>query len=320
MSIFLHIMSHNIVPIFTLIALGFYLGRKFDLNLLTLSKLNLYLFMPAFMFVNLYSTTLRPEMLSVFLCGSSLLFANELLGRGISKIRNHDIGLSSAFKNSIMFNNSGNIGLSLIILVFGNPPFVVNGTTPYLTEALTAQIIILVLQNITTNTIGFFNAGRAMLDTKAALLQVFTMPSIYAVLAAFFFKWLQFDLTGTAIWPALDYLKGGLVPIALLTLGVQLAKTDFNFKDTDVYLSVFTRLILGPMLAAAFIHLFGFTGVIAQTLLIAYAVPTAVNTALIAIEMNNHENFAAQTVMTSTLLSAITLTGAIYAARLLFPV
>ncbi|WP_425059527.1 hypothetical protein [Sporomusa carbonis] len=74
------------------------------------------------------------------------------------------------------------------------------------------------------------------------------------------------------------------------------------------------------MLALISIYVWGFTGAVAQTVLIAYSVPTAVNTALIAVECDSCQNFASQTVIMSTIFSAVTLTLAIYAARIIFPV
>jgi predicted permease len=296
------------------------LSKKFDIDIRSLSKLNFYLLVPAFIFVNLYTTPISLTMLSVLFCAIALLITNDIIGRIVARIRHYDVGLTNAFKNSIMFNNSGNIGLSLIMLIFSSAPFVVDGKTPYLNEAITAQIIILVFQNITSNTLGFFNAGRASLKTKDSIIKVFSMPSIYAIPTALILKSIDFDFTETIIWPALDYLKDALVPIVLLTLGVQLSKTKFNFSNFDVHISVFIRLIIGPSLATLYIYFFGFTGVVAQTLFIAYSVPTAVNTALIAVECDSCQDFAAQAVMVSTLFSAVTLTLAIYIARVIFPV
>lgn len=320
MSIFLYILTHNIIPIFILIGLGFLLSKKFDLHIQSLSKLLFYLFMPSFMFCSVYTTPLHLNMAKVILFGFVMLLVNDLVGQLIAKIRNYDTGLTNAFKNSIMFNNSGNVGVSLITLIFASSPFVIDGKTPYLNEAITAQIMILVIQGISVNTLGFFNAGQAKKSRKDSLLQVLKMPAIYIIPLALTAQWLQVDITGTPLWPALNYLKGGMVPMALLTLGVQLAKTTFDFKDPEVHISVFTKLIAGPLLALLFIHIFKFDGVIAQTVFIAHSVPTAVNTALIAVECESCQDFASQTVMVSTILSAITLTGAIYAARILFPV
>ncbi|MDF2531155.1 MAG: transporter, partial [Clostridia bacterium] len=246
MSIFLHILSNNIVPIFTIIVLGFILSKKFDLNIYTLSKMNFYLLTPAFIFVNLYTAELDMDMIKVLFFCIIYLVINDLLARIIAKIRKYDIGLTNAFKNSIMFNNSGNIGLSLITLVFSSAPFVVDGKTPYLGQAISAQIIILVFMSLTMNTIGFYNAGRASRNLKDSIRQIFSLPAIYAIPLAIMFRFIELDLTTTPLWPTLIYIKDGLVPISLITLGVQLSKTEFNFKDMNVHIAVFARLILGP--------------------------------------------------------------------------
>jgi len=320
MAIFLHILGNNIIPIFIIIGLGYIISKKFDLSISTLSKLNFYLFVPGFIFYNLYTTNLSFDMLKIlFFCVIYLIF-NDVISRIISKIRKYDIGMTSAFKNSILFNNTGNIGVSLVTLIFGNAPYIIDGKTPYLNEALTSQIMILVFMNITMNTIGFYNAGRAKMNIKDSMRQIFTMPSIYAIPLALLLKYVKVDITTTPLWPTIVYIKDGLVPMALLTLGVQLSKTEFNFRDINVNIAAFTRLIIRPILALIFIYIFGFSGVLAQTVLISYSVPTAVNTALIAVECDNNQNFASQEVMVSTIFSAITLTSAIYIARVLFPI
>ncbi|NLI92939.1 MAG: AEC family transporter [Peptococcaceae bacterium] len=320
MSIFLYILGNNIIPVFIIIGLGFLLSKIFDLNIFTLSKLNFYLFVPGFIFFNLYTANLSLDILKILFLAVTYMIANDLLARIISKIRKYDVGMTNAFKNSIMFNNAGNIGVSLITLVFSNAPYVIGGKTPYLNQALTAQVIILTFINITMNTIGFYNAGKAKKNIKDSIYQILTMPSIYAILLALLLKYFNIDIITTPLWPTLQYIKDGLVPMALLTLGVQLSKTEFDFGNIDVNIAVFTRIIIGPILALLCIYLFDFSGVVAQTVLISYSVPTAVNTALIAVECDNYQNFASQEVMISTILSAITLTSAIYLAGILFPI
>ncbi|TGE39278.1 AEC family transporter [Desulfosporosinus fructosivorans] len=320
MAIFLYILSNNIVPVFIIIGLGFILGKKLDLNLSTLSKLNFYLFVPGFVFFYLYSTSLSWATLKILGFALVYMVINDLLARIMAKIRHYDLGMTNAFKNSIMFNNSGNIGVSLITLVFSSATYAVGGQTPYLNQAIAVQVIIFMCISITMNTIGFYNAGRARKNIRDSLSLIFTMPSIYVVLIALLLKYFTLDITDTPLWPAVGYIKDGLVPVALLSLGVQLSKTEFDFKNVDVNIAVITRLIVGPALAYIGIYLFGFTGVVAQTIFIAYSTPTAVNAALIAVEYDNYQNFAAQEVMMSTIYSAITLTLVIYLARILFPI
>jgi predicted permease len=225
-----------------------------------------------------------------------------------------------AFINSVSFYNSGNIGIPLITLVFSSPPFIVDGRTPYLDMALTAQIMMLVVQNISINSLGFFNAGRAKLNFRESIRKILKVPTIYTVPSAFLLKLVPFDMTTLPFWPALEYLRNALVAVALLTLGVQISRTKFNKLKPGVILSLLLRLVGGPAITLALIHLMSIQGLVAQVVFISSGVPTAVNTALIAVEYDNHADFASQVVLLSTLLCTLTLSGIIYAARILFPV
>jgi len=246
------------------------------------------------------------------------LVINDLQARITGRLFGFDNSLTNAFKNVIMFNNTGNIGLSLITLVFSTGVNLIGGKTPYLQEAQSVLIVVLIFSNITINTVGFYNAGRASLSFKDALKKILSMPTIYTIPIALFLQKSNTDPTGWIIWPALTYMKNALVPMALITLGVQLSKTTVAVKDRNVYLATFTRLITGPIFAILLISIFGFKGIVAQTLLISYSVPTAVNTALIAVEFKTHESFTTQVVVISTIVSAITLTFAIYISQIMY--
>ena len=56
MSEMLYILQTVLLPIFIMIFLGFILQKKFTLDLKTLAKLNIYVFVPGFIFVKFYKT------------------------------------------------------------------------------------------------------------------------------------------------------------------------------------------------------------------------------------------------------------------------
>ncbi|MBN2284927.1 MAG: AEC family transporter [Tissierellales bacterium] len=320
MSVFTHILLNNILPIFIIITLGYILNLNFDLSIYTIAKLNLYIFTPAFAFVNLYTAELDFTLLKVLIFCVVYLIINSILADVISKIKHFDSGMSNAFKNSIIFNNTGNIGLSLITLVFSSGAYLIDGQTPYLNNAVAVIVIILIFSNISLNTLGFYFAGRATMSFSRSIRKIFSLPSIYMIPLAFLLKGLEIDITGTFLWPSLNYLKNGMVSMALIALGVQLSQTKIQINDSNVYLSVFIRLIVGPVIAVMLIKMFGFTGIVAQTVLISYSVPTAVNTAIIAVECNNCLGFSTQSVVGSTIFSAFTLTFVIFVAKMIFPI
>ncbi|MDK2868208.1 MAG: malate permease [Clostridiales bacterium] len=320
MHVFFFILINNIVPIFLLIGLGFVLSKQFNFDMNTLSKMIFYLFSPAFIFVNLYETPLSINMLLITLFCTAYMAITYMIAAGVGKWRGYETSLTNAFKNALMFNNTGNIGLSLITLVFSTGPYLIGGETPFLNEAQASLIVVMVFTNITINTFGFYNAGRATMSIKDTMKKIFSMPAVYTIPLAIGLQLSPIDATAWFGWPALVYLKNALVAMALLTLGVQLSKTKIDFHNNSVYLAVFMRLLGGPLLAMVLIAVFGFKGVIAQTLLIAYSVPTAVNTALIAVEFKSQEAYATQVVVTSTIVSAATLTLSIFIAQTLYAV
>ncbi|MDY0394105.1 hypothetical protein RWE15_05950 [Virgibacillus halophilus] len=62
------ILKNIILPIFVIMGIGFVLEKKFALNVQTLAKMNIYFFVPGFIFVKLYSTQISMQLFgSIFL-------------------------------------------------------------------------------------------------------------------------------------------------------------------------------------------------------------------------------------------------------------
>lgn len=315
----LYVFIYNIIPIFILISVGIFMGKKFKLDINTLTKLNFYVFVPIFSFTKLYTTEIGQDQVKVLLYATVQVVALACIAALVSKLRGHDRNLSKVFQNAVMFFNSGNIGVPLITLVFSTGIYMVDRDTPWADLAVTTQIMMLLVQNITTNTIGFYNASIANGSVKEAIKKVFSMPSVYAIPAAILLKLVPIDLTQSFFWPALTYCGNALISIALITLGVQLTRTKLSFNNKEAWIAVVLRLLGGPAVSYGLIVLFGFTGVVARALLIASAVPTAVNTALIAVECDNSADFASQVVLATTVLCSISLLLVINLSTVLFP-
>ena len=321
MSIFLYILTHNILPIIAIVGIGFLLGKIFTMDVKTLSKVQFYAFVPVFTFYQIYTTDLPDNIGWVLVFVLSLMACNFLLSLILGRIRRYKRSMQAASINSLIFYNSGNIGIPVITLVFSGVPFLVDGQTPYLATALAIQVTVLVLQNFGCNVFGFYIAGAGKkMSVKEAVKSVVQMPTLYSVPLAFIFKYLiKYDLTEFPLWTSLTYLKDGLVPMALITLGVQLSHTKISHPSLDVGISVALRLFGGPALAILLCSLFRFDPLTCQVLMISSGVPTALNTALIAAEKDNEPRFASQAVLFSTILCPISLTLMVYAAQIFFP-
>lgn len=304
---FLYILLNNIAPIFTLVAIGFYLGKRFNLDVFTLSKINFYILIPSLIFSKIYESTLDFELLRSVLFTLFFVFLQYFIASIAARLLKLEPSKSFAFRNAVTFFNTGNIGLPLITLIFT--------PTPYAEFAITAQVMIMVTQNLFTFTLGFFGANKENAALRDSIKTILKLPIVYAIGLALLLKLAPFDISEMFFWPSIVYARQGMISIALLTLGIQLSAIKINLKCSEVYIATAMRLLLGPMLAFFLTIAMGIDGVLAQVILISSAVPTAINTALIAVEANSQADFATQAVVTSTLLSSFTLPIVVYIAQ-----
>ncbi len=287
--------------------LGFFLQKKFDLDLQTLAKLNIYFLVPGFIFVKLYDTTFSGQLLLQIVVFFTLFIALLYIVATITaRLIGFDKGKSTTFSNSILFFNSGNYGVPVNDLVFKSDPV-----------AMSIQVIIFTLQNILLFSYGIFSLQSIQIGKLRALFSYFKMPVLYAMLAGILLNIANVSIP-TFVWVPANYVADAMVAMALLTLGAQVAQLRLISSLPTVYISLAIRLILGPIIALGIIRILQLDGMIAQALFIASAMPTAVNSSVIAQEYNNHPNFAAQIVLFSTMFSTITVTAVIYLSRLLF--
>src|SRR5690625_2154489 len=307
MTEFFIIIKEIILLIFIIIMLGFAMQKKFALSLQLLDIINIYLLVTGFIFVKLYRTEISVQLfaniLLFFILYCVILFIiAQLVGKMIGLRR----GKKTTFTNSVMFFNSGNYGVHVNDLVFHSDPV-----------AMSVQVIMLTLQNIFLFSYGIFSLASIKVGKLKAALGYFKMPVLYAMLAGVFLN--MFDVPiPTFIWVPANYIADAMIAFDLFTLGAQVAQLKFLSRLTTVYYSLFLRLISGPLIALVILLLFRVEGIVAQALLIGSAMPTSVNSAVIAQEYDNEPELAAQIVLFSTLLSAITVSAFIYLARIVF--
>ncbi len=319
-----HIFITSIIPILLLISVGYILDKFFSLDLFTLSKLNFFILMPSYIFLYLYTSKFTWANLEIVLCAVAVLTLSSISAGFIGKLLHFDKGKIEIFRNSIMFNNGGNMGVAIITFVYTNSPFLVQGKAIYLQEAILTIISLVVIQNLTCNTLGFYQAGQGKYTARDCLAYIFKMPTVYVIPAVFIFRYFDVNIQPTPFWAPLNYISHAFVPMAMLTLGVQINRTPLNFIKKDVLIATCMRLGGGPLFAIATIFLFNryyapLPAIAAQCIVIAYSVPSAINTALMALEMDNHPQYATQIVMATTILSTLTMPIAILVAYFLYP-
>jgi len=303
-----------IAPIFAMIGLGYVLQKRVGFDLKTLTRLNFWVFVPAFLFIRIYESQLSGADLGKIFLHFCVFF--PLLGlitwifAGLCGFQDR---LRRALTASVMFYNSGNYGIPVAQLAF-----------PGAALPLQVQAAIVMMQNISNFTIGLFLiAGGRGGRKRDTLKEIFKLPMIYVLLLAWSLRSLKPLLTTSLradlhqfslpIFTALNYLEKGLVPIAVVTLGAQMAALKVPPLSFPLVAALGMRLVFAPILGFATVYLLGIRGDLAQALVISTSFPTAVNSALLALEYDNEPQFAAAAVFYSTLISSVTVSGVIYA-------
>lgn len=305
---FLEILLDVCLPILVVLGLGWLLDRRFDFSLDTMVKLNLYVFVPAFIFVRLTTSELEDEIGgTIILFTICVMTVMAVLSWIVSRSREERI----AMQLGTMFYNSGNWGIPLIALAFPGHGAVV-------------QVFVLTTMNVSMFTVGIFLAGSQAVvvgeerpSRLRRILPVARQPSIYAVVLALIFRRVGNPVEDIVfLWKPLQYLADGLIAFALITLGVQLSKTRPPRVGGRLAWALGIRLLGGPLVATGLTLLFGFRGEMAAILIAGAASPTAVNVALVTHEFKGDSRFAAATVFYSTLLAVVVVTLLLGALRL----
>ena len=303
MSEFVHISLNIVLPLFIPVVLGFIWGRIAKPDIEPLSALQFYILIPALLFTKVTEARLSGSYILMLIAFSCLLFLLlYLAGILYTRLIKADGDTGAAVINAVCFYNSGNYSLPLIDVLFKSDP-----------TAVTAQAMIMLTQNILTGTFGVFTAARGDRSTRQAFTQVLKIPIIYAAAVAYLMK-LAAVTPPESVQYYIGLIGGATVPVALITLGLSLARIKFDFSDVRMYVIICARLLVSPLIAIALVRLLGVSGVIAQVMVISSGAPVAVNALLLSIKYNNRPELVSKSIFASTILSAVTVSGLIYFA------
>ena len=162
------------------------------------------------------------------------------------------------------------------------------------------------------------------MSPSKTLQTVFHMPIIYVLIVALVCHSFNVNVKSFFLWPIMEMSAKALLPVAMISIGIQMHQTKISWFDKDVWIISLLKMTLLPLLGLAIIYLGNwlipntFTAVSATVFFIYCAIPTAVNTALYAIEFDNNPDYATQIVMNTTALSAVSLTIYIFIGHILF--
>lgn len=329
MSLLGSIVTEVLLPILLMVAVGAVVRWRFHLDTATLSKLNLWIFSPAFIFDKVANSTLPWSsmggvvlitVMQVVCLGVVVWVVGRVLG-GASRATLTTVALAA------MFYNSGNYGIPLAELAYPKQLAVKDGGA--------TQAFVAMSQNFLVFTLGMWLATRHEEGAtwRKSLGRVFSLPAVPVLVVALLARaYLQ---GGTAETPhhlpapiakTTAYLSAGLVPVSLVTLGSQLAAGWRRPRWRPLATVCVTRLVFAPLQMALMLkgfHLMGWRTLDlwpwpAEVLIVTSAVPSAVNILLLTIETGGDRELAADCVFWTTVISPVSIGITLAVVRILF--
>lgn len=288
-----------ILPVFLIVLSGFLLERFGKLDFRTLTHTGLYLLAPSLVFSALMKQEvpldLARNLFLFMLAYTAILTAlAAALGRGLSMDRDTRTALSL----STVFMNVGNFGLPLVYFAYGDP-------------GLNVSVLTFVIFNLPLSTLAIVFAQGVDAPLLPALRNTLKIPIFHAVLLAFVLKGLGVDPPLFLLRP-FDLMGQAAIPLMLIMLGMQLARTKLVATPGFLTLAGTLRLLVAPAVAWLITPWFGLEGPARQIVVLQTSTPAAVLPLLYSLRFGARPDLVAGAIFTSTLASAATLTLLLY--------
>jgi predicted permease len=243
-----------VFPVYAIVALGFFYGRSHRPDMRFANQLNMDIFVPALVFAALASKQFElTQHLNLLLGAAAVVLGSGLLAWPVARM----LGVApKTFVPPMMFTNSGNMGLPLAVLAFGE-------------DALQAAVVLFFVENTL-----HYLLGTWMLDHRAKPWTLWRVPVIAASLAGLVVSLLKLPLWQPA-WLSIKLLGDIAIPLLLFSLGVRLTASklgDWHISLVGALLAPASGLLIAAVMNAAL----GLAGREAAMLLLFGALPPAV--------------------------------------------
>jgi predicted permease len=285
----------DILPIFAIAAVGFLLARHLNASVKTLAHVVFYALIPCLVFNLLVTSHMTGSQFARMAAMSVLVtLTMGLVARLVALPLRMSRPELSAFLLVVMFSNSGNYGLPVVLFAFGP-------------DALTHATAYFVTGSMMTYTLGVFLAAAGRRSVQRALSGIARVPVIYGVVIAAAVLATGIPVPLAVIRPV-SLLSDAALPMMILVLGMQLERASVPDRPLFVAAAVGLSLVVAPFVSLGLASLIGVSGPGRQAGVTLASMPVAVVTTILALEFDVAPAFVTSAVFVSTFLSPLTLT------------
>lgn len=285
----------TMLPVFLITGCGALYGRYRSPDIKGLNVLNMELFVPLLVFAVLADQQAPLQEYARLALGATVV----VLGSGVllyPVAKALKLNLKT-FLPPMMFNNSGNMGIPVLLLAFGD-------------AALPAAIVLFIVEMLL-----HFSVGLYMLDPHTSIIQRLKLPIVFACVAG-----LAVNLSGIALpdtlLESMNMLGEVCIPLMLFALGVRMLDIDFNDWKLGL-LGAIACPASGLLLAWPLVAVLDLPGLQAASLWVFAALPPAVLNYMVAEQYQQEPHTVASLVLLSNLGSLVVMPivlGLVFAA------
>ncbi len=283
-----------LAPVAILVGLGAGLGPRLHIDVGGLSRLAYNVFGPAFIFAVLAGADLeRGVVARLVLAGLAGMASAVALAVLWSRITGAGYELTAATAITSSYGNVGNAGLAIVAFSLGD-------------QALPVAGVLMLTINLTGLVLSVGLAEARSRSPLPALGKALATPMAIAGAISLLVNLSGVDLP-VVVDRSIGLLADALIPVMLLTLGMQLAKSGRPTWSNDLGVVLVAKLALAPLVAGLAASALSLGGDFLDAVVIQSAMPPAVFAAVIAIESDLAPDRVTAAVVLTTLLSALTL-------------
>ena len=279
-----------IFPVVAIVLVGYFYATKFQPNMETANTINMNIFLPALMFSVLSKESFQIQNYQLLATsGVIVILGSGILAWIVAKALSINI---KTFVPPMMFNNTGNIGLPLAVLAFGE-------------VALGAAVVLFVIEMLL-----HFTFGAYILSKNTNFMSIFRSPILIATLAGLSVNIIDFELW-LPITKMIDLLGQAALPLLMFTLGTRLIGINFGDWKLGV-LGSFLCPLSGLVVILIVVQFFELEHLHYQQLIIFSVLPPAVLNHMMAEKYQQQPETVASIVMIGNIGSLIVLPMALY--------
>ena len=275
-----------ILPVIFVVFIG-YLWNRYnkDFNPIAVTKLVANIGLPCLIYDSLTRSNLTINIyFKIFLSAILVLAIGFLFGYLLIKIfRLPSIKLTTP----LMHPNTGNMGIPLSLLAFGNEGL-----------ALAAGFASIVM-------VSHFTANAAISSGNYSLKRIILSPVLLSLIFSLIILFYKIEMPNF-FNSITKILSGFVIPLVLLSLGISLSKINIKKLKIGFILGLF-KLISGPFIGLLVVYLLKLDGNVARVVILQASMPAAILTYLIAAQNNSYDQEIGTAVFVSTIGSAFSI-------------